>query len=145
MMKLLLPFVIVVGSLYPATALGEIIDKPADICKVAQSGKKGAWVDTIFLQKCLKLDVDSTFVQAEKDLLLRQIDSFQKENNFLKDSVTKTSEQVAKMALQVTEQEKLAAKYEEDVKRWYRNPWIMTAIGIVIGGATVAVVVVATH
>ena len=82
MKTLLLSFVVVISScLTPAYAYAEILEDKTAICAAANSGRKGAWLDTEALKKCLTADmaVENLTLQLgtaaeQKVILLKDID-----------------------------------------------------------------------
>jgi hypothetical protein len=134
-----------VTNFWPISARSEIISDPTEICKVAKSGRLGAWLDTAALTKCFEAEKNVASLTLEVGNLRLQIESFNKSLILMTDSNFKAHEQILKLTGQTRLAEDLAMKFENDLKRWYHNPWIVGSIGVLVGGLSVSAIVIATH
>jgi hypothetical protein len=140
-MRKLFLSLLILGCSIPVKA--EIIDKPSDICKVAQSGRKGSWLDDAALKKCLNALQLSESLQIEQINLEKQIDSYYRENNLLKQQLSDTENRVSQIFEQNKDLQTYADKVESDLKKWYHNPFIVGTLGICAGIMVSATAVVA--
>ena len=140
MRKLLLSFAIW-GFSFSANA--EVLDKPNDIIKAVQAGKKGAWLDDLALRKCLENTKMAESLNQEIKILNEQ-------QNLCLNSIKILSEQKVNYDARITEMEKYTKdlqkyndKIEEDLKKWYHNPWFMSVLGAVAGTISTTAIMIA--
>lgn len=116
-----------------STAQADVLDNPADIIRAVNAGRQGAWLDTEALRKA--------------SLCATNLDSYREEIG-VADTVTDVLTHKVidlKLRLEVDEKEieklrmdnhldaERAKSLERELESWYRNPWVMCAIGIAGG------------
>jgi hypothetical protein len=140
MKKLFLSFALAACSI---TAKAEVIDDPKEICKVAQSGKKGSWLDDSALQKCLLSIKNVESLTLEIENLKKQNESFSSEIDLMKPQIDGFSKILREKDSYTDSLKDYNAKIEQDLLRWYHNPWIVGTLGILVGTLTTTTVVIA--
>jgi peptidoglycan hydrolase CwlO-like protein len=135
-MKLLLVLLLT----FPSVAKATVITDPVKVCEAAKQGK-GAWLDDAGLKKCLKLDNDVTNYIAQIGNLNAQIKVLDDEVTNYKAVMADNKAQLDKMLAQVQGEDKLTQKYEDELRKWYRQPWVMGTLGFAVGAVVAAIVV----
>lgn len=139
MLKWLLSL-IVVGFSTPSYAT--VYTDPDKVCALAREGN-GAWFDNEGMWRCLELDVVFVDLQDERDNLDLQVQSLARELDRYKEVIEIRENTLVVMRDQNAIAHARIYELENEVDAWYRNPWIVGAIGIFVGGAAVGITVVA--
>ena len=138
MRKLFLNFALLVIS--SSAAKAEIIDNPKDICKAAQS-RSGAWMDTSSLKKCLENTELLGSYKLELQNMEEQEKSYIRTVELLNEQIDGNNKNMIAIGLYNEDLKKYNDKMEEDMKKWFHNPWIMASIGILAGALTTTAIV----
>jgi len=133
--------VVVASSFVSRTAFSDVLEQPSDILEAVQSGRKGAWLDTTALKKCLQADIEKENGKKQLENCDMQFDIVWKElldtSNLLRiaEDTTKSCEEVSKI------HEFSVSRCEESLAAWYHDPIVMFAIGSFVGAISAAIMV----